>query len=513
MITRVVLRDTGVAATTGARRFKVVTQTAAVSGPPGEKPMIDARDYGAVGDGVADDTIALQAAIDASMNRSLFIPAGTYKITAPLTIDSPIMIVGDRAGTSIAVTGAINGIVITSDTYVEIEGLRLVGSSGALSGILCEYVGGTPFMYRFTECRATSFATAGFRLRNAELVTFERCFAFACAIGFLADQTSNTAGGSGVNNSWIDCRAQNCTTSGFDLETQIGFRLVGCEALDCGSVDGMIRIRGNTFGGEISGADVENTSGSAVGVGINLSGSRHRVTQMQANKLVSPIQCLAATYCHFDQIRAVDCTNGIVFSDTADSFNVVADALVTVFDPSLSTGNRRAPWNQPRNTYVSTMGNDIAAAAPGNSSVWQAANDAIAVRCIANRRLVISKLSWVVGAASAGNYDIAILNAAGVVLWSKGSTAFPAISTGVTDTVSPTVTIPANTEFFVVIASDSGTATFRGIVFTSTVEVTRADGTFQAFRVTSSFPIPTVGNTVALSSASPRVPKVIVRTD
>jgi hypothetical protein len=52
-------------------------------------PWIDARAYGVVGNGVADDTVALQVAINsltATGNWELFIPAGTYKITAALTL-------------------------------------------------------------------------------------------------------------------------------------------------------------------------------------------------------------------------------------------------------------------------------------------------------------------------------------------------------------------------------------------------------------------------------------------
>lgn len=47
------------------------------------------RDFGAVGDGVADDTEALQAGLDAisaknAHNRTLFFPEGTYRVTKTL---------------------------------------------------------------------------------------------------------------------------------------------------------------------------------------------------------------------------------------------------------------------------------------------------------------------------------------------------------------------------------------------------------------------------------------------
>lgn len=47
---------------------------------------VSVKDFGAVGDGVTDDTAAFQAAVSAA--SAIFVPSGTYKITSPITVPS-----------------------------------------------------------------------------------------------------------------------------------------------------------------------------------------------------------------------------------------------------------------------------------------------------------------------------------------------------------------------------------------------------------------------------------------
>ena len=55
--------------------------------------------FGAVGDGIADDTAAIQAALD--MGGEVYIPKGRYKITRTLFIGSNTSVFGDGDGTVI----------------------------------------------------------------------------------------------------------------------------------------------------------------------------------------------------------------------------------------------------------------------------------------------------------------------------------------------------------------------------------------------------------------------------
>ena len=52
--------------------------------------IVNVKDYGAVGDGVTDDTQAIQAAIDANPGKTIFFPEGTYLITQTIFPSGPI---------------------------------------------------------------------------------------------------------------------------------------------------------------------------------------------------------------------------------------------------------------------------------------------------------------------------------------------------------------------------------------------------------------------------------------
>ena len=49
--------------------------------------VYDVREYGATGDGIADDSAAIQAVL-AGGEKEIFIPAGNYRICRTLRVDS-----------------------------------------------------------------------------------------------------------------------------------------------------------------------------------------------------------------------------------------------------------------------------------------------------------------------------------------------------------------------------------------------------------------------------------------
>lgn len=103
---------------------------AAVSGVLGAASKatlpLNVKDYGAVGDGIADDTVAIQTCLNAvpEGGRAVYFPAGRYKVTATLRVEKDgTTLYGDGTGNKIGATqtsissrieasGAISGSII-----------------------------------------------------------------------------------------------------------------------------------------------------------------------------------------------------------------------------------------------------------------------------------------------------------------------------------------------------------------------------------------------------------------
>jgi hypothetical protein len=86
--------------------------------------VVNVKDFGAVGDGVADDTTAIQAGINylESLNGGiLYFPQGTYRITSTLTSDNHgVMLKGEGEGNYY---GSISSVTLTTPaTTIKYEG-------------------------------------------------------------------------------------------------------------------------------------------------------------------------------------------------------------------------------------------------------------------------------------------------------------------------------------------------------------------------------------------------------
>jgi hypothetical protein len=97
------------------------------------RDVVSVKDFGAVGDGVADDTAAIQAAMAAANGKALYFLTGTYKTTsATFSSLSNMLIFGDGFSSVIQVSTAIDAWLFDNTcSNINIEGLTFVGASVA----------------------------------------------------------------------------------------------------------------------------------------------------------------------------------------------------------------------------------------------------------------------------------------------------------------------------------------------------------------------------------------------
>ena len=131
--------------------------------------------YGAAGDGLADDSAALQRALDdlGQPGRSpvLFLPSGTYRLTRTLTLAARInlSIVGeDPATTTLVWDGASEATMLRVDgvAYSRIARLTLDGRRKASIGIDQSWTGGHPHFDTGNEYSDDTFVDVDFGIHG-----------------------------------------------------------------------------------------------------------------------------------------------------------------------------------------------------------------------------------------------------------------------------------------------------------------------------------------------------------
>lgn len=102
------------------------------------RESVSVKDFGAVGDGVADDTAAIQAAIDAieatGMGGVIFFPPGEYLVTTTLSVADNKKIILQGAGRDSVLVKGANGPVINLGKECSIVYLSISGEGASYTG-------------------------------------------------------------------------------------------------------------------------------------------------------------------------------------------------------------------------------------------------------------------------------------------------------------------------------------------------------------------------------------------
>lgn len=179
---------------------------------------VSVKSYGAVGNGIADDTSAVQAAINRAValgGAVVFFPAGTYKISSALTLSNASGVSFRGAGSAVSIiknTSATgNGITLTSCSsfYVDDIAISNSGSSSgyglSMSSCTNVHVDGLKVSSHQFSVRVTGTAPGNIVIGGMSSLTADSSFG-GNAVAVLADPSTAPTAGTflSVMNSTLD---------------------------------------------------------------------------------------------------------------------------------------------------------------------------------------------------------------------------------------------------------------------------------------------------------------------
>jgi len=205
-------------------------------------PYVTPEQYGAVGDGVTNDVVAIQAAIDSGF--PVYFSKKNYRVNSQLNVPQDAILFGSGYASIISTTSNINIINVTG-TNVTIDTLTFVGnnSGGAQVGIRQAGVLFTTLLYglRVNNCNFINLNFAGIHSTNTPgtasthegAIRGDNNFFTGCGTGLLIGdrteycvftRTKAVTCGVGIyniggNNQYLGGSLTTCTSHGFRADT------------------------------------------------------------------------------------------------------------------------------------------------------------------------------------------------------------------------------------------------------------------------------------------------------
>lgn len=190
------------------------------------------NDFAATGDGVTDDTSAIQAAIDSLSAGVVYIPSGTYLVDS-LTLKETVAIRGANDGSTILMARSNSINILTMEatsatkTHVDISNIKFDGNGK--TSVTAVYLNGVSSSNRISYVRLENLhvtgCNEGLHLYYCANTNIDQCFVTGTTFGIHLDMCADT--------DVFGSKVQNGSDAGFYIvggagAYDEGVRLIGC---------------------------------------------------------------------------------------------------------------------------------------------------------------------------------------------------------------------------------------------------------------------------------------------
>ena len=244
--------------------------------------LINALDYGVVGNDVADDTVALQAAMDAAATsgQMLYIPPGTYKITSALTYNAVksgniVFGAGEGATTVKQYTAAAHGLVYSATGDLggfHLADISFVGPDGTGNGVQIAAHANTNARLRFHNVLSKQWNYA-INLLDVDQCNFTCCNFRESVTGVHIDESLSVVNAVSFEN----CIVNDNTQYGFHIEGGRGITIDSCD-IGSGSTAGINLILWAGQKGVVRGCNLEIQAGNTLTWGLHCDNAGSQLT-------------------------------------------------------------------------------------------------------------------------------------------------------------------------------------------------------------------------------------------
>lgn len=202
---------------------------------------LSVKDFGAVGNGITNDTAAFQAAHDAlpAGGGAIFVPAGTYLIRPTITLTKPIVIQGTGQHSAVLTTDQATGTLFSaSGSGTQFRDLRITASVTRTAGEFIYF----PIASRAVVSRVymTGYFI-GIRISGGATCTIEDCSmrdgaAGGGGAGILLDDATSQVNDAVIRHVTMDAPSGAQPSAGIQIKAGSAVQITDCDIIhhtDC----------------------------------------------------------------------------------------------------------------------------------------------------------------------------------------------------------------------------------------------------------------------------------------